>query len=136
MGKLTEEEIKASVGNRKTSTVSKGAIGEMQVSIDLIKQGYDVFKSSNNTGACDLVAVKRKSRTPNKRPKMYRIEVTKGVRKEGVYKGGGIRWRYAPHDPNKYDVLALYTEDSDIYYDVVYLGKDGKPVKSLNKGRL
>ena len=55
-----------------------GAAGELQVCIDLIKKGYDVFRAIAASCPCDMVAMKK--------GKLFRIEVKSVTkRKDGSF---------------------------------------------------
>jgi hypothetical protein len=73
------------------------------VSFDLLKRGYDVYRSITYCGACDIIAVHRGTE------QVVRIEV-KTARKSA---SGSVR--HSPAHKNKFDVLALVTSDEIIY---------------------
>ena len=80
-----------------------GAIGELTVCADLLKKGYEVFRSVASTCSCDVLAMKN--------GKVLRIEITRGVVKKEtncVY--------YARHNPDNYDVIAVWFKNGTISY--------------------
>lgn len=74
---------------------SIGAIAELLVCADLLKQGFDVFRSVSINAACDLIAL-------NQSGQFCRIEV-----KSAVVRNGGTRFKRHRFDRTKHDVLAL-----------------------------
>jgi hypothetical protein len=74
------------------ATATIGAIGELAVSIFLLKKGMAVFRAISPACKCDLVAIKGNS--------IYRIEVTTG---QPTQRGTSIPY----HDPSNYDILAV-----------------------------
>jgi len=72
------------------------------VSVDLMKQGYAVFRSLSPSCECDLIRMRD--------GKMERVEVTAGT----LMKEGRLTW--AKHDRSRYDVLAVYLKDGNVYY--------------------
>jgi len=82
-------------------------MGELMVSLDLMKKGYQIFRGMCPTCTCDLIAIKD--------GRLYRVEVTKGITKKI---GNQTKLRWAPHDPSLYDVLAVWEENGTITYDV------------------
>ena len=78
-----------------------GAIGELLVAVDLLKRRYNVFRAVSPSADCDIVIVADKT--------VYRVEVTTG------YKSPTGKLYYPPHDPQKYDVIAVLVGD-EIHY--------------------
>lgn len=72
-----------------------GAICEVQVSADLMKRGYEVYRTMSHHASCDLVALRN--------DKLVRIEVR--AAKKGQCGTHGV-----------YDCLAAVDPDGTIYY--------------------
>lgn len=85
----------------------EGAIGEMLVTVDLMRKGFDVFRAISPSCPCDLIALRG--------IQMVRVEVTKG-RRTGI-DGKKLRWCY--HNPARYDLLAVWETDGTINYDPI-----------------
>jgi len=79
-----------------------GAIGELLVSADLLKRGYNVFRSLSASADCDLVILTCR--------KLYRIEVTTGCKTRGG------KLMYPEHDGHKYDILAVVVGNGITYF--------------------
>lgn len=81
-----------------------GEMNELLVAIDLLKLGYDVYRSITGRGLCDLVAVHRVNGSAT------RIEVKTAYNVKGrVLSSKGAQ--------NKFDVLARVFWDGEIQYD-------------------
>jgi len=77
---------------------SKGSLGAAVESIicgDLLLKGFDVYRAVTPNALCDLVIIKGKE--------VLRVEVKTCL----IYKKTG-RMYYASHNPENYDILALY----------------------------
>lgn len=85
----------------RTGAANIGAMGELIVAADLLKLGFEVFRSVSPTTSCDLLVMREN--------KMYRVEVTVGHRH-----GDGIR--YDPHDKKNFDIIAVVFQDGDVIY--------------------
>lgn len=83
-----------------TGTV--GAIHELLVSVDLLKRGFDVFRSLSPSCSCDLAILKNR--------KLIKVEVT-----TGKYSVSGKLF-YPPKKDIKYDLLAVVVKHGDIIY--------------------
>lgn len=86
---------------------SVGAIAELVVCADLLRHGYDVFRSMSANAACDVIAGTDDGR-------LCRIEVKSAVKRDG-------RTRYKRHhfDGTKHDILALvFLREGRIEYSV------------------
>lgn len=82
-----------------------GATGELLVAADLLRQGFDVFRSVASNAACDLIALMGN--------RLCRIEVKCAV----IDKHGRVRFKHLGFDPAKHDVLALvFLKDCRIEY--------------------
>lgn len=82
-----------------------GAAGELLVSADLLRQGFDVFRSVASNAGCDLIAIMDK--------RLCRIEVKCAV----IDKHGRVRFKRLGFDAAKHDVLALvFLKDCRIEY--------------------
>lgn len=91
---------KSTVGQLSSGTI--GAISELIICVDLMKRGLAVFRAQSPSCPCDLVVIINGS--------PMGVEVTKGTRAaDGTEKG-------VPHDPSKYDILALVFPDGSIIY--------------------
>ena len=66
------------------SLVRKGTIGELQVQIELLKRGFDVFENICDDNGIDLICIKNK--------KIMKIQV-KTAKKTSLDKHSGV-WRY------------------------------------------
>jgi hypothetical protein len=80
-----------------------GAMNEMVVCADLIRQGYHVFRAVSPSCPCDLLILSGS--------KISRVEVTSGCRN---YKG---KIMFCPHNLDYYDVLAVVLPGGEIIYD-------------------
>jgi hypothetical protein len=86
------------------NSTNVGAMHEMIVCVDLLKKGYNVFRSISPAASCDILILKDKH--------MLRIEVTTG---NILSLTGKI---YHPKkDESKFDVLALVMHDGSIVYE-------------------
>lgn len=84
---------------------SIGAIAELAVCVDLLHQGFDVFRSVSINAACDLIAA-------NLDGQLCRIEV-----KSAVVRRGSVRFKRHRFDRSKHDVLALvFLKEREIEY--------------------
>ena len=87
----------------KGNTGNIGAEGEMLVTLDLMRTGWEVFRAVSPTATVDLIAMRDGL--------VSRIEVTKGTRK------GSTHWlKWSPHDAARFDVLAVWESDGRITY--------------------
>ncbi len=75
-----------------------GTVQELIVTVDLLKKGFEVFRSVSPSCSCDLAIVKNKQ--------MLRIEVTTGYVSS---KSGHIC--FPKKDFSKFDVLAIVVND-------------------------
>lgn len=97
------ENVPARIDTLKIDSV--GAMAELLVTVDLLRQGFDVYRSVSSNGAFDLIAVSRDCR-------LCRIEV-----KSAVMKRGSRRFNRARFDRAKHDVLALvFLRQQEIEY--------------------
>lgn len=87
-----------------SSNVS-GALAEMMVCVDLLKRGFDVYRSVSPSGRCDLVAICRNTGAVN------RIEVKCGARN----KSGRVVCQVGKH--NSFDTLAVIVGDDEVVYE-------------------
>jgi len=80
-----------------------GCLHELEVTCDLIKRGFHVYRAVSGNSDCNLAIVKDN--------KLIRVEVTTGryEPKEGKY-------FYPHHDESKYDLLAIIFYDGKIIY--------------------
>lgn len=79
-------------------SATRGAIGELRVSVDLMVRGYEVFRALSPACSCDIAVLKD--------GKLLRIECRTGVyRKDGTYYVSRTRFRA--------DVLAVILHDSN-----------------------
>lgn len=88
---------------RHINASTVGTIQELRVSSDLLLRGYAVFRALSPACTCDLAILAE--------GKLLRIEVTTGVTNPRT---GAFRW--SPHDPERYDVLAVVTWEGEITY--------------------
>lgn len=79
-------------------------IKEMIVAVDLLKKGFDVYRSLTAGGLCDLVAVSRQDGAST------RIE----VKSASLWRTGRVT--HSPTHRNSYDVLALVFKDGAVEY--------------------
>ena len=90
--------------NELIGKVPRGTISELLVSVDLMEQGYEVFRALSAACSCDLVAILGQNPP-------QRIEV-----KTGSYSSGGcIMFGMKAEGIGKYDILALVMPDQIIY---------------------
>lgn len=80
---------------------TKGAVGELIVSADLMSRGFFVYRCLSSTGPFDLVAVRD--------GEMFRIEVRCG------HIDSEKRLQYAQPQDGRYDVLAIALSDGVRY---------------------
>ena len=95
---------KSKYGKPETDNIHPGILGdvnELLVCADLLKKGYEVFRSISHTCSCDLIAMKDGM--------MIRVEV-----KSAYLKKNG-KFSYAK-GKNSYDLLALVLNYSSIHY--------------------
>jgi endogenous inhibitor of DNA gyrase (YacG/DUF329 family) len=94
--------VAPAVAHPGISAGSRGAIGELAVSIDLMKKGFEVFRNVSPHGDCDLIIMKNGS--------VARVEVrsaSKNAKTGKVYTPTG--------HGGKADILAIYTWDEILY---------------------
>lgn len=87
----------------QVSTSTMGAISELRVAVDLLQQGYAVFRALSPSCPCDLAILLNGT--------LLRIEVKTAYRTTG----GQIMPRNKPQGTQAYDVLACVLPDSIIY---------------------
>jgi hypothetical protein len=106
--RVNREARKAKFGALKPSTLSHmvasdlGALAELQVSADLLRRGFHVFRAVSPAASCDLVAMRGEE--------ILRIEV-KSARRYAC----GVQYNN-PKDRSRFDVLALAVEGEGIEY--------------------
>lgn len=83
-----------------TGTV--GAISDLIVCADLLKKGYEVFRSVSQSCSCDLAILKNGH--------LLRVEV-----KTGYSTARGKRFTNKPSHPEKFDILAVAYHDGVKY---------------------
>jgi|GEM_PF-3997791 len=88
--------------NENLNNISRGAMNEMIVCADLIRNGFEVFKAIANN-SCDLAILKNKT--------LYRVEVTSG----NIYSKNG-KVHIPTKDVNKHDILAVVLRNGEIIY--------------------
>ena len=96
----------------KSGTV--GAISEMVVGVDLLKNGYAVFRALSQACHCDLVATKGKEN--------IRVEVRTGYKA----KNGNLSFPMKKEDMGRQDIYAIYIRTTD---EIFYLTPDKKPYR-------
>lgn len=79
---------------------TEGAFGELIVSADLLRRGYQVFRAISPACDYDLIVLKG--------TRLLKIEVTKGRREKT-----GLQWT---KHTKPYDVLAVWESNSVITY--------------------
>lgn len=79
-------------------------IKEMIVAVDLLRKGYDVYRSLTAGGLCDLVVVDRTN------GKCTRLE----VKSASVWRTGRVS--HSPTGRNSFDALALVFKDGSVEY--------------------
>lgn len=87
----------------RLSSHTIGAIGEMVVISDLLKQGWEVYRSMSPHARADLI-VRRHART-------LMIEVRSGTQNLN----GRICWA-TPARPKAWDIVAVVLPDNSIHY--------------------
>lgn len=99
--------FKGSYKNVPNGTV--GAIAELEVACDLMKKGYEVFRSLSQSCSCDLAVLKNE--------RLTRVEVKTGYRN----KNGRISYpEYKKHSRLKrlkFDIIAIYLHESN---EIIY----------------
>lgn len=83
---------------------SVGAIGELQVSADLLAKGYSVYRSVSPSAPADLVALKN--------GECVLVEVTTGFRNGN----GALGYKRHDHCAHIFDVVAVVERDGKITY--------------------
>lgn len=78
-----------------------GTINELTVAVDLLKRGFSVFRALSPSCECDLVILIEN--------KAIRVEVTAA----SISRRGTLM--YPPHDPSKFDILALVSNRGIFY---------------------
>ena len=101
---LGAERQKYKAVGRRLPTATVGTLSELQVCMDLLWKGHEVFRAVSPACSCDLAILRHN--------KLLRIEVT-----TGHYMSG--RLQYGPHKLENYDILAVVPPDDS---DIVYLG--------------
>ena len=96
-----QREFRRRNGTTGLSSGKAGAVQELLVCADLLRLGYDVFRSVSPHSSCDIVIVKEGL--------FLRVEVTTGH----LNKNGEIR--YPHHKPNNYDIIAIVTKGAISY---------------------
>lgn len=94
-GHPTQEAALAAASLLTTKFGSIGAAAELWVCADLLRQGYDVFRSVASNAACDLIVSTQDGR-------LCRVEV-----KSAISRRGGVEFKRHRFDKSKHDVLAL-----------------------------
>lgn len=79
-----------------------GAVHELVICIDLLKKGYEVFRSVSPACSCDLAIIFE--------GKLFRVEVT-----TGSYNCSG-NITYPKKNKNKFDILAICFKNGNIIY--------------------
>ena len=97
------------------SPSSTGALGELRVSIDLMRRGYEVFRALSPSSPCDLIAMKD--------GKVLRIEV-RTARRDGK---GNPYFPRKIRDQGRQDHFALALQD-EIVYTPELLRTDNEPL--------
>lgn len=85
-----------------TGTV--GALGELVVSVDLLRHGFEVFRSVSQSCSCDLIAMKN--------TELLRVEVRTGNRNSN----GKILAPVNRDQLGRFDILAIVLDDRDVVY--------------------
>lgn len=89
---------------RNVNTAHVGALGELLVSVDLMRRGYQVFRALSPGSSCDMLVLKNNT--------VQRVEVTKGSRHT---KDKNKLW-WPKHDPSRYDILVVWEDSGLITY--------------------
>jgi hypothetical protein len=106
-GLRTRNDAEVAMAEIEVKCGSIGAIAELIVCSDLLRQGFDVFRSVSNNAACDIIAATYSG-------ELCRIEV-----KSAVMRKGTIRFKRYRFDTLKHDVLALvFVKTGEIEYSV------------------
>lgn len=87
------------------NNVVVGTIQELIVSVDLLKKGYEVFRSLGSSCSCDLAILKN--------GKLLRVEVTTGYIM-------GKATHHPPKEAQKYDILAVVIDGNIIYNPIEF----------------
>jgi hypothetical protein len=87
----------------QVNTANIGCIGELMVTVDLMRRGFEVFRAVSAGCSCDLIAIKEN--------KSQRIEVTKGSR---LTKDKHLMHR--AHNSSHYDIIAIWEDDGILTY--------------------
>ena len=94
--------VKTAVANPDISRGTRGAVGELSVTVDLLRRNYEVFRNVSQHGSCDLIAMKG--------GKVLRVEVKSTCINTETGKV------YIPKlDGSKFDLLAVYSAAGVLY---------------------
>lgn len=110
-------EITGRYSDKTITSSTMGAISELEISNDLLKKGYAVFRALSPSCFCDLIAIKDN--------KILKIEVRTG------YKGinNHITFPYNIYkDSNKSDIFGIYIRKSD---EILYFKNENKKSNRL-----
>jgi len=97
--------------NSELPSTATGALAELIVGIDLIRKGYDTFKSITPCSKFDLVAFKNGA--------IYKIEV------KTAHKLDKGKVSFSPHRHADHDILALYVAETQ---EILYLRSNGQRI--------
>jgi len=96
--------------NKTISSSTVGAISEIEISSDLMKKGYAVFRAMSPSCFCDLIAIKK--------GKLFKIEVRTGY--IGLKNQISFAWNEKDRGNLKeknINLIAIYVKNKDkIYY--------------------
>lgn len=87
-------------------TGKRGAVGELLTCADLIKRGYQVYRSVSQSSPCDIIAYDNIG--------FYRVEVTTA---QGIYDNGNVFHPKGNKYKLKSDLLAVVLPDGNIIYE-------------------
>lgn len=96
-----------------------GAFAEMIISADLLRRGFEVYRSLSAHSSCDLVAIRGDL--------FFRVEVKSAHVMNGTSgkPTGVLHFSASKLDPENYDLLALFVRETN---EVVYRTCDGTEV--------
>ena len=89
---------------RNVNTSHIGTLGELLVSVDMMRRGYQVFRALSPGSSCDMLVLKNNE--------VLRVEVTKGSRHT---KDQTKLW-WPKHAPERYDIIAVWEDNGLITY--------------------
>lgn len=95
--------LKPAVADPCISRGTRGAVGELSVTVDLLRRNYEVFRNVSQHGSCDLIAMKV--------GRIIRVEVKSST----INTETGKVYIPLHLDASKFDLLAIYSAAGVLY---------------------